>query len=180
MSRSAPVRPRCGMVNDPMRSRIVRGKMGSGNEDQIMTPQQAKKLGAHLRRHRESLQLSTHQLGKRIGVPNSTIVRLERGENLVPRPNLLSDIADVLRLRLADIYAMADYAVPSDLPSLTPYLRTKYRDLSAGDVQAISVYATKLAKRRGIDLQGPAPGEDEAPDEPTKRTVKLTKKGGTS
>ncbi len=179
-SRSASEPPRCGMVNDLMRSRIVCVKMESGNEDHTMTPQQAKKLGSYLRRHREGRQLSTRQLGDLVDVPNSTIVRLERGENLVPRPNLLSDIAEALRLELADLYAMADYAVPSDLPHLSPYLRTKYRDLSEGDVRAISVYAAKVAKQRGVDLTGPAPGEDEVPETRTKRTAKARTKGGIS
>ena len=179
-SRSALAWSRCGIVNDTMRSRIARGKMGIPNEDRTVTPQQAKRLGSYLRRHREARALSTHQLGALVGVPNSTIVRLERGENLVPRPNMLSDIAEALRLKLGDLYAMADYAVPSDLPNLTPYLRTKYRSLSEGDVKAISVYAARLAKQRGVDLNGPAPGEDEQPETPRTRTMKSTRRGGTS
>ncbi len=144
-----------------------------------MTPQQAKRLGALLRRHRKARQLSTHQLGNRVGVPNSTIIRLERGDNQAPRPSLLSGVAEVLGLQLADIYAMADYAVPSELPTLTPYLRTKYRDLADSDVKAISAYAAKLAKQRGVDLTGPAPGEDEEAPAAPRRSASKPRKGGT-
>ena len=65
-------------------------------------------------------------------------------------------------LTLADVYAMADYAVPGDLPSFMPYLRTKYRKLPVEDVEKIQAYAARLARKHGIDLTGPAPGEDES------------------
>lgn len=144
-----------------------------------MNPRQAKKLGVFVRTAREATGLSQNRLGELVGVPNSTILRLERGDNLVPRPDLLSDIADALHVNLADLFAMADYAAPSELPTLTPYLRTKYRDLPEGDVKAISAYAAKLMQRRGVDLAGPAPGEDEAPESARTRTPKAKKKGGT-
>lgn len=139
-----------------------------------MNPRQAKKLGAHIRTAREATGLSQKRLGEAVGVPNSTILRLERGDNLTPRPDLLSDIADVLGISLADLFALADYAAPRELPNLTPYLRTKYRDLAEADVKAISAYAARLARVRGVDLNGPAPGEDEQPEPVTK------KKGGRS
>jgi hypothetical protein len=83
---------------------------------------------------------------------------------------------DVLGLSLADVYARAGYAAPSDLPALTPYLRTKYGQLPESATDAIATYAARLAKRHGVDLTGPAPGEDELP-EPT--TTKKKTKGGT-
>ena len=66
----------------------------------------------------------------------------------------------MLGLNLADVYVMADYPIP-ELPTLTPYLRTKYRDLPEQEVNAIVEYASRLMKRRGVDLNGPAPGQDE-------------------
>ncbi len=141
-----------------------------------MNPRQAKKLGAFIRTAREAEGLSQKRLGEAVGVPNSTILRLERGENLTPRPDLLSDLADVLGIELADLFALADYAAPRQLPTLTPYLRTKYRDLSERDVRAITAYADKLAKERGVDLRGPRDGEDELPEE----LVAIRKKGSRS
>jgi transcriptional regulator with XRE-family HTH domain len=145
-----------------------------------MNPRQAKKLGTFIRDARQAAGLTQMALGEQVGVPNSTILRLERGENLTPRPDLLSDIADVLRIDLADLFALADYAAPSGLPNLAPYLRTKYRDLTASDVKAISTYAANLAKQRGVDLNGPAPGEDETPEgrPPRRKSTKPTTKGG--
>jgi transcriptional regulator with XRE-family HTH domain len=140
-----------------------------------MTPTQAKKLGAFVRRAREEAGLSQNKLGELVGVPNSTILRLERGENLMPRPDLLSSVAEALDLNLADVYGLAGYAVPGELPALQPYLRSKYSDLPDEAADAIAAYAQRLARRHGVDLSGPAPGEDEEPE----TTPKTRRKGGT-
>jgi len=123
--------------------------------------QQAKRLGELLRQKREAVGLSSRALGKLTGVDPVTIQRFEVGFIAVPSPDKLARIAEALGLTLADVYAHAGYAVPSDLPSFTPYLRTKYRDLPNEDVEAIERYAQKLAKKHGVRLTGPAPGEDE-------------------
>ena len=119
-----------------------------------MDDQQAKTLGAFLRQKREELGLSTRQLGAITDVDGVTILRFEQGAYAAPRPDKLARVAEALGLSLADVYAMADYAVPSDMPSLMPYLRTKYRDLPAGDVEKIQAYAAKLGRRHGVDLNG--------------------------
>jgi transcriptional regulator with XRE-family HTH domain len=113
-------------------------------------------------RKREELGLSSRQLGELAGMDGVTILRFEEGAFAAPRPDKLARVAQELGLTLADVYAMADYAVPDDLPSFRPYLRTKYRDLPADDVEAIERYAARLAKKHGINLDGPAPGEDES------------------
>jgi transcriptional regulator with XRE-family HTH domain len=139
-----------------------------------MNPEQAQALGRRLRDRREELGLSVRDVEKLAGVDNGTIVRIEQGAFAAPRPDKLSRIADVLGLSLADVYALADYAVPSELPSFQPYLRTKYRDLPNEAVEQLERSFTRLAKRHGFDPAGPAQGQDEQPEEPpTKR-----KKGG--
>lgn len=127
-----------------------------------MDEQQAKNLGKVLRDRREALGLSLRQLSKIAEMPDVTILRFERGDHAAPAPDKLARLASALGLSLADIYALADYAVPADLPSFTPYLRTKYRDLPNEDVEAIERYAQKLAKKHGVSLSGPSPGEDES------------------
>lgn len=126
-----------------------------------MDDNQAKNLGKVLRDRRETLGLSLRQLGKIADLGDTTILRLEEGAFASPAPDKLAKVASALGLSLADVYALADYAVPADLPSFTPYLRTKYRDLPADDVAAIERYAQKLARKHGVSLSGPAPGEDE-------------------
>ena len=126
-----------------------------------MDEEQAKNLGKILRDRRESLGLSLRQVGKQAELPDVTILRFEQGAFAAPAPDKLARVAEVLGLTLADVYALADYAVPSDLPSFTPYLRTKYRNLPVEDIDKIEAYASRLARKHGISLQGPAPGEDE-------------------
>ena len=136
-----------------------------------MDQEQAKELGLLLRRRREELGLSARDLEGLAEVDNGTIVRIEQGAFAAPRPDKLSRIADALGLSLADVYSLAEYAVPSDLPSFRPYLRAKYRDLPADAIAQLERSFTRLAKRHGFDPAGPAPGEDEQPDEPpTKET----------
>lgn len=142
-----------------------------------MNPRQAKKLGAFIRSAREARSLSQNRLGEAVGVPNSTIMRLERGENLNPRADLLAGIADELAINLADVYGLAGYDAPNALPSLRPYLRSKYRQLPAEAADELERYAERLAKRHGVNLAGPAPGEDEGPDDQTAKRSAV-KKGG--
>lgn len=127
-----------------------------------MDERQAKELGQKLRERRESLGMSLRQLEEKSGVFNVTIMRIERGDSTEPSAEKLARLAEALDLPLADVYAMADLAIPAELPSFKPYLRTKYRELPTEDIEAIEKYAAKLAKKHGIALDGPAPGEDES------------------
>ena len=128
-----------------------------------MESEQAKKLGRRLRARREELGLSLRQLAERAETTDTTIIRIEQGAYSAPAPDKLSRIAEALGLSLADVFALADYVVPGDLPAFTPYLRAKYRSLPPKAVADLEHYFDKLAARYGIDPAGPAPGQDEAP-----------------
>lgn len=171
----------CGMVNDMLRLRSAHGKMGAKDGALTMNPQQAKKLGRHLKQAREAIGISARELARRADVPDSTIVRIEQGAFAEPSPEKLQRMAAVLGLNLADLYVMADYPIP-ELPTLTPYLRTKYGELPREATEQIQAYADRLARKHGVDLSGPSPGEDEQPESmvPKQRTTAArTKKGGT-
>jgi len=127
-----------------------------------MNPEQAEHLGHVLRTRRTELGLSTHRVAELAEIDQATVVRLEAGSIASPRPDKLSRLAKALDLSGADIFALADYTVPRDLPALKPYLRAKYGHFSAEDVERIDAYAARLAKRHGAQLDGPNPGEDEA------------------
>ncbi len=145
-----------------------------------MDPDQAKALGQYLRSRREALKLSTRGLAALAGVPDSTIVRFEQGAYAAPSPDKLARLAEALGLNLADVYALANYAAPADLPSVGPYLRTKYLDLPPEALDALSRDVSRVLARHGIDpTGGPGPGEDEAADDrPRSRKRKVMKKGG--
>jgi transcriptional regulator with XRE-family HTH domain len=139
-----------------------------------MDQEQAKELGRRLREQREKLGLSTRELAERAATTHTTVVRLEQGAYDAPAPDKLSRIAAALDLSLADVYALADYSVPGDLPSFRPYLRSKYRDLPAPAVEELERAFARVAKRHGYKPDGPAAGEDEQPEpKPSK-----AKKGG--
>lgn len=105
--------------------------------------------------------MSARQLANVADMKQTTINRIEQGQFANPRPDTLVRLTEALGLNLADVYAHAGYVVPADLPSFKPYLRTKYRDLPTGEVEKIEAYAARLAKKHGVRLDGPAPGEDE-------------------
>jgi transcriptional regulator with XRE-family HTH domain len=141
-----------------------------------MDRDQARRLGALIRQYREAQGLSLRDLEDATGIDDGLLTRMEGGAILTPAPDKLSRIAEALDIPLADLYGLAEYAVPSELPTLKPYLRTKYRRLPTEAANQLEAYAERLAKRHGVDLSGPPPGEDERPDPVTN---KRTKKGGT-
>lgn len=123
--------------------------MGNRTE---MKPDQAKTLGQTLKARREKLGLSTHQLAKIAEIDQATVVRFEAGSILAPHPDKLSRVAEALSMSGADVYALADYLVPTDLPSLKPYLRTRYGLLLDEDISKIEDLVARLAKKRGFIL----------------------------
>ncbi len=128
-----------------------------------MDREQAKRLGGHLRSAREDKGYSLLRLAELTGIHDVTLGRLEAGAFAAPSADKLARIADALELPLADVYALADYAIPTDLPSFTPYLRAKYGDLPDDAVAQLERYAQRLARKHGVNLAGPADGQDEHP-----------------
>jgi len=129
----------------------------------IVEPEQAAQLGHLVRTRRKKLGLSIRQLAERADMNFATVARIEQGRFAAPGPDKLARIAEVLGIELADIYAMADYAVPDDLPSFQPYLRHKYRDMPDEAVDDLNKAFDRIVRKHGYDPAGPRAGEDEAP-----------------
>jgi transcriptional regulator with XRE-family HTH domain len=153
------------MVHEVLRLRSLCGTMDVAKRSTYATvePAQAKKLGRQLRKRREQLGLSLRQLAERAETTDTTIIRIEQGAYAAPAPDKLARIAEALDLSLADVFALADYAVPDDLPSFQPYLRTKYRDMPREAVDDLNKAFTRIVRKHGYDPEGPQRGEDEAP-----------------
>ncbi|HEX6700900.1 MAG TPA: helix-turn-helix domain-containing protein [Gaiellaceae bacterium] len=128
-----------------------------------MQQDQAKRLGRWLREQRQAAGISKRELARRADMTDGTIVRIEQGAFDAPSPHKLARIAEALKLSLADVYSMAGYATPDDLPSFQPYLRRKYRDMPPGAVADLETAFRRIASKHGYEPKGPAPGEDEAP-----------------
>jgi transcriptional regulator with XRE-family HTH domain len=113
-----------------------------------LTPQQAHQLGDILRHRREYLGMSMRQVSATAGVNVATMSVLEAGTNLSPLPDTLKDVARALGLPLRDLYVIADWLEPDDLPPLKPYLRAKYRDLDEQSIDDLERYAEQLAHKQ--------------------------------
>jgi len=125
---------------------------------------QARRLGEWLRERRHEVGIGTTELAKRTGINDATITRLEQGAIASPDPHKLRLISHELDLKLADVYAMAGYAAPTDLPSFQPYLRRKYRDLPDDAIEDLEQAFKRIVKKHGFEPDGPRNGEDETPD----------------
>ena len=124
-----------------------------------MDEQQGRQLGQLLRARRKACRLSTHALAAAARINQATVVRLEAGTIGAPRLDKLSRLAGVLGLRGADLLALAGYTPPADLPSLRPYLETRYPGFLSEDLEKIEGYVGRLARRRGFALAEAAPVE---------------------
>jgi transcriptional regulator with XRE-family HTH domain len=123
----------------------------------IMTPEQAHALGDFIRERRLTLGISQRELARRAGVAD--VVRIEQGILLNPRAESLRALAHGLDVPLNDLFAIADWLPQDELPTLTPYLRAKYKELPQEAVNEMERFFTRLARRHGV--HGPADGEDE-------------------
>ncbi len=117
-----------------------------------MNQDQAKELGKLLGQRRQELGLSKRRLAALTHMGDSTIVRLEQGRILAPSPAKLSRLATVLHLSLADIFALAGYFVPGELPSFEAYLHTKYPALPQTCIAELVNNFKKTQARYGLHL----------------------------
>lgn len=128
-----------------------------------MKEEQARRLGEYVKKKRLERRMSNRQLSTAAGVDSGYISRLEQGAYQTPRPEKLRGIAKALKIPVADLFAMADYVMPYDLPNFGPYLRAKYGDLPEETVSALDTYFERITADHGLELTGPALGEDERP-----------------
>lgn len=122
------------------------------------------KLPALLRTRREQLGISIPQIAHATDMADSSYRRIESGEVAAPSPERLSAIAEALELPVSDLYAAAGWLPKRELPTLRPYLRTKY-NLTDEAAAAIDAEFGAIGRKYGIefnrDTDGPRTGEDE-------------------
>ena len=118
-------------------------------------------LPTYISEHRRRQKLSIRGLAAKAGLDSGALTRLEHGETKTPRPETLRALAKALEVPIADIYAAAGHVTPYDLPSLVPYLQTRYGNLSDAAIRDASAYLARLIDEHGLDPNGPAAQEDE-------------------
>ena len=116
-----------------------------------------------LSKSRKQAGLSIRDLEAKSGVARSTILRLETEDLQVTNPQHLSALAPHLGVPLADLYEAAGIEHPEELPSFTPYLRSRYQGLPTAARSEIETAFRDIATRYGYHPDGPAPGQDENP-----------------
>jgi transcriptional regulator with XRE-family HTH domain len=124
-----------------------------------MDRDKATELGEYLRQQREAKGVSARSLATIVGVDIAQIVRLEQGVVASPKADVLAAIAEYLDLPLADMFGLAGYTLPTELPSFKPYMRAKYREFPDDAVEELERFFTRLAKKHGVT--GPVGREDE-------------------
>lgn len=109
-----------------------------------MSPTNAKKLGAFIKRHRQARGLSLEAVAREVKVPRSTILRMERGEFGSPDPEKLQRLARALDVDFEELFTLAGHVAPE--PALEPYLRRKY-DLSDEAIEKAERYLERLRQK---------------------------------
>ncbi len=123
-------------------------------------PYQAK-FAEYVLARRLDLGLSLVQLEQRTGLHGSRISRWERGLEMPSRLDRLTALAAGLEVPASDLYLLAGMDLAPELPSMRPYLRSKYgQHLPPEAIAEIDAYGAEVAARYGIST-GPKPGEDE-------------------
>lgn len=121
------------------------------------------RFAAFIRRRRLELGISTLELERRTGIHQSRLSRWERAIDMPARPERLTALARGLEVPATDLYSLAGMDLSSELPSMRPYLRSKYgSQLPAEAIAEIESFSRQVAGRYGASI-GPAPGEDEQP-----------------
>ncbi len=109
------------------------------------------KLGAAIRRHRKKAGLSQSALANAIGVPASTVFRLENGEFGMPDPEKLARLADALGIEAEELYALAPYP---DLPDMGPFLRALFGMSDEAVAEAEEFFAALKTRDKGAGGRG--------------------------
>lgn len=121
-------------------------------------------LAKRITKARIAKEKSIYALGKETDIHRSTLQLLEGGKIRTPSPEYLARIADALDLKLSDLYPLAGYAVPGDLPDFDGYLAAKFRGLPHDAIDELTGHLRYLSDKHGLVPEGPAPGEDEQPE----------------
>lgn len=125
---------------------------------------QSKHLVALLTSRREDAGLSIPEVSRRAGVDRGTLWRIEQGMIASPKAENLQAIGEVLGIPASDLFAIVGWMPSKDLPTIRPYLRSKYHQLPTDAVREIEQYFDDVAARHGISFDqrdGPRHGEDE-------------------
>jgi len=134
-----------------MLSRVNGGKIGKQITEIYanMTDDAARRFGEYLRDLRAQCKQSVRGLAATASIDSGTVTRLEQGVIHAPSPDTLKQLATALDVPLADLFVMAGYIMPQELPSITPYVDAKYQHLPKHTRVEIATYCRQRASECG-------------------------------
>ncbi|MGZ6609005.1 MAG: helix-turn-helix domain-containing protein [Solirubrobacteraceae bacterium] len=97
-------------------------------------------LGEYVRSRRTAKGFSLAQAERRSGVDLTYWSKLELGDVRAPNPRYLAAIANTLEVPVQELYGLAGYYLPEQLPSFGPYLRARYDLDAAAFAQLLAVF----------------------------------------
>lgn len=129
-----------------------------------MNSEQTHRLSELLATKRVAAGLSAAEVARRARVDVGTVWRIEHGQIASPKAESLQAIGEVLGIPASDLFTIVGWVPPKELPTIRPYLRTKYRSLPPSAVKELEAHFDNLAKKHGISFDpndGPRDGQDE-------------------
>ncbi|MFF0492858.1 helix-turn-helix domain-containing protein [Nocardia sp. NPDC004068] len=116
-----------------------------------------------LAERRRVLNLSSKEVAKRAKLDYTTYWRIETGVVAKPQVENITAIARALNLSCTDLFALLGWLPSDELPSISPYLQTRYSELPVEAHQRIRGYLVALTEQYGVSF-------DIDPYDPSERT----------
>ena len=111
-------------------------------------PPKHPQFAAFFAARRAELGLSMEDIAKHVGIAKSNLYNYEHGD-VLPKAGKMQALAAALDVSYEDLLAVAGVARPEGLPTITPYLRAKYRDLPDEAVAEAEQFFAELQQRYG-------------------------------
>src|SRR5437762_3576052 len=119
---------------------------------------QQNRLGQHLEGLRRTAGLSLREVARRTGVTATWVMRVERGEYVEPDPKRLAAVAGVLQVEAIELYRLAGY--PAELPTMQPYLRSKYGYLPPEAIDQLAAHFELINEKYQPEGEGGQDGRN--------------------
>jgi transcriptional regulator with XRE-family HTH domain len=132
-----------------------------------MEHEQANQFGGYLKHLREERRFSIRELARKAELDSGALTRLESNKT-APAPRTLKALSAALDVPLADLFAMAGFTTPHDLPTMNTYFHARYGHLPEDVLASMNDYCERIISVHGFDPDGPVALEDET-KEPSNR-----------
>lgn len=103
------------------------------------------------------------EASRETGISTGTLSTLEQGKQASTSIDKILAMASAYDLDATELIEAAGYDLTSALPTFTPYLRSKYRNIPRQAQDEITAAFDRIVQKYGIDPHqaGPNQGEDE-------------------